>query len=41
MTALPLMHESWGVWPWFAPLWILLALAALASLAGLRLVRRS
>ena len=20
---MPLMHESWGAWPWIAPFWIL------------------
>ena len=31
MTAMLLMHESWGAWPWFAPLWILLWIVVIAT----------
>ena len=31
MDAIPLMHESWGAWPWFAPLWILLWIVVIAT----------
>ena len=31
MNALPLMHETWGGWPWFAPLWILLWVVVIAT----------
>ena len=31
MSALPLMHEAWGGWPWLAPLWILLWIAVIVT----------
>ena len=35
MSALPLMHESWGAWPWIAPLWILLWIVVIATVIRL------
>ena len=31
MSALPLGHETWGVWPWIAPLWILFWVVVIAT----------
>ena len=28
---MPLMHESWGAWPWLAPLWILLWIVVIVT----------
>jgi len=39
MSAMPLMHESWGAWPWLAPLWILLWIVVIATVFRL-VVRR-
>ena len=39
MTAMPLMHETWGGWPWLAPLWILLWIVVIATVIRL-LARR-
>ena len=36
MDALPLMHETWGAWPWLAPLWILLWIVVIATVIRLR-----
>ena len=38
MNALPLMHETWGAWPWIAPLWILLWIVVIVTV--IRLVSR-
>ena len=38
MTDLPLLHETWGAWPLFAPLWILLWFIVIAAV--LRIVFR-
>ena len=38
MSALPLMHETWGAWPWIAPLWILLWIVVIVTV--IRLVSR-
>ena len=38
MSALPLMHESWGAWPWIAPLWILFWIVVIGT--AIRLVVR-
>ena len=35
MSAFPLMHETWGGWPWFAPLWILLWIVVIATVIRL------
>jgi putative membrane protein len=31
METMPLMHESWGVWPFLAPLWIILWIVVIAT----------
>lgn len=38
MNAMPLMHETWGGWPWLAPLWILLWIVVIATV--IRVVAR-
>jgi putative membrane protein len=38
MSAVPLMHESWGAWPWLAPLWILVWIVVIVTV--IRLVTR-
>ena len=35
MSAMPLMHETWGGWPWLAPLWILLWIVVIATVIRL------
>ena len=35
MSAVPLMHESWGAWPWLAPLWILLWIVVIVTVIRL------
>ena len=31
MSTVPLMHATWGAWPWIAPLWILFWIAVIAT----------
>jgi putative membrane protein len=31
MGSVPLMHATWGGWPWLAPLWILLWIVVIAT----------
>ena len=38
MSAVPLLHEAWGWWPWLAPVWILLWIVVIVTV--IRLVAR-
>ena len=35
MSAVPLLHEAWGGWPWLAPLWILLWIIVIVTVIRL------
>ena len=35
---MPLMHETWGGWPWIAPFWILFWVACSSAVFAVRLL---
>ena len=40
MSSVPLMHATWGAWPWLAPLWILLWIVVVATVIRIVTGRR-
>jgi putative membrane protein len=40
MDTIPLLHESWGAWPFLAPLWIFLWIIVVAAAIRFLALRR-